>query len=232
MRLYVDADLAAGVAVPLSPGQAHYLRDVMRRGAGTEVSLFNGRDGEWRARLDRLDRKGGAAVPEARTRTQAVTVGPLLVFAPLKKDRVDFLLEKATELGATALQPVLSARTNVERVRAERYRAIVVEAAEQCGRLDLPVLSEPVTLARLLDDWPAGRRLLWADTEGGVPVAALPATADDAILIGPEGGFEAGERALLAGHPGAAAVSLGPRILRAETAAAAALALWQGRFGG
>lgn len=232
IRLFVEGDLAADVAVALPPSQAHYLRDVMRRVAGADVRLFNGRDGEWRAEVARLDRKGGAAVPIERVRAQLATVGPALLFAPLKKDRVDFLLEKATELGATALQPVLTERSVVERVRLERYRAIAIEAAEQCGRLDVPAVAEPMPLGRLLDRWPTGRRLLWADTAAGVAMAALPPAAADALLIGPEGGFSEAERALLARQPGAVALSLGPRILRAETAAAAALALWQGRFAG
>jgi 16S rRNA (uracil1498-N3)-methyltransferase len=231
MRLFIETDLAAGAVVPLSAGQAHYLRDVMRCGGGAEVRLFNGRDGEWRAEIGELDRKGGTARVVEQVRPQVTTVGPALLFAPLKKDRVDFLLEKATELGATALQPVITERTVVERVRAERYRAIAIEAAEQCGRLDLPALAAPVPLRRALDTWPAGRRLLWADTAGGAALATLPAAVDDAVLIGPEGGFTAAEHDLLAIHPGAVAVTLGPRILRAETAAVAALALWQGRFG-
>ncbi|MEQ9638478.1 MAG: 16S rRNA (uracil(1498)-N(3))-methyltransferase [Alphaproteobacteria bacterium] len=227
IRLYVEADLAAGAGVTLAGGQAHYLRQVMRKGAGAEVLLFNGRDGEWRCTVAELDRHGGRVEVGEQRCSQVATVGPALLFAPVKKDRVDFLLEKATELGATALRPVITQRTVVERVNLDRYRAICVEAAEQCGRLDLPDLSEPAPLRQVLDAWPADARLLFADTEGGTPIAGL-AAATDAILIGPEGGFSEPERTLLAT---ATAISLGPRILRAETAAAAALAQWQARFG-
>lgn len=226
IRLYVEADLAAGDGVALAAGQAHYLRQVMRKGAGAEVLLFNGRDGEWRGAVADLGRNGGRIEVEARSREQVGTVGPALLFAPVKKDRVDFLLEKATELGATSLRPVITQRTVIERVNLDRYRAICVEAAEQCGRLDVPALSEPRRLREVLDDWPAAERLLFADTEGGVPIASLP-PANDAILIGPEGGFSEQERGWLAD---ATAISLGPRVLRAETAAAAALAQWQSRF--
>jgi 16S rRNA (uracil1498-N3)-methyltransferase len=232
LRLHVDDDLSAGADVALTPGQAHYLGRVMRRAAGAEVLLFNGRDGEWAATVAALGRDGGRASVTSRRRPQAATVGPALLFAPVKKDRVDFLLEKATELGATALQPVTTERTVVERVKRERYRAITVEAAEQCGRLDLPALAEPRALRQALDGWPAGRRLLFCDPLARRRFADLPAAGDDAILVGPEGGFSDAEAAALRALPASVTVSLGPRILRAETAAVAALALWQGRFGG
>ena len=237
-RLFVDADLSDRGGVMLGRDQARYLGQVMRLGPDDGVSLFNGRDGEWLARVVSLGRNAGALDMVERTRPQAPEPDLWLAFAPVKKTGTDFIVEKATELGASRLLPVLTRRTNVARVKTDRLRANAIEAAEQCERLTVPEVAEPVSLDRLLDAWPADRPLVVADERGGgVPVAkALAALADDGVpphglLIGPEGGFEAAELDRLAALPFAVRVGLGPRILRAETAAVALLACWQAILG-
>ncbi|NNG04262.1 MAG: 16S rRNA (uracil(1498)-N(3))-methyltransferase [Inquilinus sp.] len=230
-RLFVDVPLAAARPVPLAAAQAHYLRAVLRLAPGRRVALFNGVDGEWLARLTALDRRGGSAEPLARRREQTASGDLWLCFAPLKKSATDFVLAKATELGAAVLQPVLTRRTEAARVNLERYRAATVEAAEQCERLDVPAVREPVPLARLLADWPAERALLVCAERGpAMPIAeaaARLAGRPAAILIGPEGGLAQSELDGLGELPFVHGVSLGARILRADTAAAAALACWQ-----
>ncbi|WP_422001088.1 16S rRNA (uracil(1498)-N(3))-methyltransferase [Reyranella sp.] len=238
-RLHVDADLAAGLDVALDEAQAHYLRHVMRRADGAPLLLFNGRDGEWRATLEARGRKAAVARVGERTREQAVEPDLWLCFAPLKRARIDYVAEKATELGVAVLQPVLTHHTIVERVNVERLRANAVEAAEQTERLSVPEVRPPAALASLLDGWPAGRRLLVCDeTGGGPPIAtalsgldAAARAAPWAILIGPEGGFDSGELAHLRRISDVMAVGLGPRILRADTAALAALTCWQALVG-
>ncbi len=234
-RLFVNDDLAAGATPDLTPAQARYLGGVLRLSAGDPVALFNGRDGEWRAVLTTLDRKRGRVVVGARTRSQAAEEGPWLLFAPLKKDRTDFLAEKAVELGASVLWPVRTRHTQSGRVNLGRLRAQCVEAAEQCGRLTLPGLRDPCDLGAALAAWVPARPLVAADESG----AGRP-TADwldghlgppPGLLIGPEGGFGDGELDGLDALPFAVRVSLGPRLLRAETAAVAALAAWQARRG-
>lgn len=238
VRLFVAADLAAGAEVTLLPEQAHYLFTVMRLKAGDQIALFNGRDGEWRARLTPQGRRGGAALIEAQTRAQDRLADLWLLFAPIKRARIDLMAEKAAEMGVAAMRPVLTRHTHVERVNMERLRAHAIEAAEQCGLLTVPRLDAPVRLDPLLDGWPAERRLMFCDEAGGVPPAAAALAAEPgfaqapwAVLIGPEGGFDAAERARLRALPQAVAVSLGPRILRADTAAVAALAIWQSLLG-
>jgi 16S rRNA (uracil1498-N3)-methyltransferase len=228
LRLFVEGDLSAGQAVALSEGQVHYLRHVMRAKSGEAVQMFNGRDGEWRATLALAAKRGGQAVPERQTRAQDTSPDIWLCFAPVKKSPADLIAQKATELGASMLQPVVTRRTIVGRVNVERMRAIAIEAAEQSERLDVPACAEPVALPKLLAAWPPDRRLLFCDEAGGP--ALLDAVKDQppgpwAILIGPEGGFDEAERALIRALPRAIPVSLGPRILRADTAALAALAL-------
>ena len=236
IRLFVAAALKAGAAVPLHPDQSHYAGKVMRLGPGDEVLLFNGRDGEWRARIAVLGRKGGEAVARARTRAQGLEPDAALLFAPLKKTALDFAVEKATELGIAVLQPVLTRRTAVERVNLARLRAQAIEAAEQCGRLTVPEVRPALALERALGDWDGTRRLYVADeTGGGVPAAdaffgAGPA-GRVAFLVGPEGGFERSELDALARLPFVTRIALGPRLLRAETAAIAALACWQALAG-
>lgn len=237
-RLFVEAALAAGDEAPLSDAHAHYLRNVMRRAEDAPLLLFNGRDGEWRASLSLRGKSASARIVE-RTREQTPEPDVWLCFAPIKRARIDFVAEKATELGASVLQPILTRHTAVERVKVDRLRANAIEAAEQTERLFVPEVREPVDLARLIAAWPAGRRLLICDeTGGGPPIAAALGALDEAarrapwaIVIGPEGGFAADELKALRAVPGMLAVGLGPRILRADTAALAALACWQALIG-
>ncbi len=228
IRLFLDRPLAAGLAVDAAPGQAHYLASVMRRGLGEMVSLFNGRDGEWQARIVALRRDRAIFEVERRTREQAPELDHWLVFALLKRDATDLVVQKATELGVAAILPVFSAHTNAGRVNRDRLTAIATEAAEQSERLTVPRVAEPVALASLLDDWPMARALVAAIERAdapGVPLVAGPA----ALLVGPEGGFSVGELDVLRRTPFVVAASLGPRILRAETAAIVGLALLQAR---
>jgi 16S rRNA (uracil1498-N3)-methyltransferase len=232
-RLKVDAPLDTGAEIALEKAQAHYLLHVLRLGAGAEVRLFNGRDGEWRAVIEAAGKRGATLRAEASIRPQAAPPPLVLAFAPLKKDAMDFLVAKATELGATELRPVLTERTETRRINIERIHAQLTEAAEQCERLEVPTIAEPVALAEFLAHWPAESPLWCGDeTGGGEPfAAALGSLARDAgnphgILIGPEGGFTEGELARLAGLAFVRRIDLGPRILRAETAALAALACW------
>ena len=235
IRLFVDAPLAAGASLDVAPAQTHYLRRVMRLGADDTVALFNGTDGEWQARIVPAGRAGCRLDVAARLRPQASGPDLVLAFAPVRHLRLDYLAEKATELGVAALAPVITRRTVPARVNVARMRANAVEAAEQCGRLTVPEILEPAPLAEFLDRIEGRRSLFWAD-EGGSGEAALAAFAaagpgPAALLVGPEGGFDDDERARLAAPAGAAAFDLGPRILRAETAALAALVLWQAACG-
>jgi 16S rRNA (uracil1498-N3)-methyltransferase len=226
-RLFVDAPLAAGSPLTLPPPQSHYLAQVMRRQPGDMVRLFNGRDGEWASRVTSVGKKAVELVPEHVSAPQEAVPDLWLCAAPLKRGRIDWVAEKACELGVARFVPVLTRRTVVDKLNLERLHAHMVEAAEQCGRTALPELAEPVTLAALLKSWPGGRQLIFADETGGVPLASLTLKAPAAILIGPEGGFEPGERAAIAAIAEATAVTLGPRIMRADTAAVAAIAVWQ-----
>lgn len=233
IRLFVEAPLGPGAAVALAPPQAHYLLTVMRLRPGDPALLFNGRDGEWRAVLDGGGRREAAMTCEAETRPQATPPDLWLLFAPLKKARTDFVAEKAAELGARRLLPVLTRFTNAERVNAARLRAHAVEAAEQCGLLSVPEVAEPAPLPEVLAGWDPARALHFCDETlaGAGPAFAEAAPPPAAVLIGPEGGFAPEEAAMLRRLPFARALSLGPRVLRAETAAVAALALWQARAG-
>ena len=228
-RLHAEGELAADAVLPMPPGQAHYLGHVMRRQAGDAVRLFNAHDGEWRARIDTLRRDRGGFRIEARLRPPAPEPGPTLLFAPLKRDATDLVVRMATELGAAALQPVITERTNAARINADRWRAIATEAAEQCERLSLPAIADPLRLPELLGGWDPDRPLLAAiERADAGTIAGWRAGAGDAappaLLIGPEGGFSAAELALLRSRPGVVAVTLGVRILRAETAVSAGLA--------
>lgn len=240
-RLFVESDLAEGTAVALDRGQAHYLAHVMRVHPGDAIALFNGRDGEWQSRVVEAGRNAVSLACEAQLRAQGSEPDVWLAFAPLKKTSTDFLVEKATELGASRLIPVFTRRTVTTRVNAERLTACAVEAAEQCERLSVPEIAEAVPLDKLLAQWPAGRPLLVLDeTGGGHPIASelagMPRESGapwpaHGILIGPEGGFEPSELDGLRKHPFVTPVGVGPRILRAETAAVAALACWQALAG-
>ncbi len=234
-RLFTDAELAAGRRVELDRDQSNYLGNVLRLSAGDNVLVFNGRDGEWRAEVSGRKRLDGLEIVN-QTRPQDSLRDLVYAFAPLKHARLDYMVQKAVEMGASTLQPVLTRFTQVSRVNGERMRANVVEAAEQCGILSIAKVGEPV----LLDSWLTlrdGRRLLvFCDEAVDVadPVAALQAEAQPRgidVLVGPEGGFAEGERRLLLRQPRVLRLSLGPRILRADTAAVAALALVQAVLG-
>lgn len=231
IRLFVADDLGDAVVLALEPGQTHYLTNVMRKGIGDQVLLFNGRDGEWLAQISRLSKKAAVVKLLSLSRRQVVTRDLELLFAPVKKLRLDFLVQKATELGVSSLRPVITARTNA-RVKQDRMIANVVEAAEQSGRLDVPQVMPPVSLAALLEDWPQGRALIFCDEARDAPELskALQASAHKgawSLLIGPEGGFSQEERVALKAFEASMPVSLGPRIMRADTAALAALAVYQ-----
>lgn len=235
IRLFVSADLDEGVAVALDHGQSHYLTSVMRRGVGDELLLFNGRHGEWRAAIEVSGKRGVILRPVALERTQRFGPDVELIVALVKRSRVETIVEKAAELGARAVKLALTERTNAERTRVDRLSAIAAEAAEQTGRLDVPEVHEPVKLGKLIDDWDASRRLLFCD-EAGDAKPVLEALCGQpagpwAILIGPEGGFSPAERERLRNLPYATPATLGPRILRADTAAISALTLWQAAQG-
>lgn len=232
IRLYVDQPLGQGQAVALSQDQAHYLTGVMRLGEGATILLFNGRDGEWRATLARAAKRNALAVCDSQTRPLHLPPDLWLLFAPIKKARTDFIVEKAVELGAARILPVQTRHTNSERIRQDRLQAHAVEAAEQCGATYVPEVTDLHHLDKLLSDWPKDRRLYWCDeTALGQPATLTPATGPAAILIGPEGGFSADEARNLRTRPNVTPLSLGPRILRADTAAVAALTLWQAACG-
>ncbi len=234
VRLFVDAPIAADVELPLETAQCHYLGTVMRLAPGATLAIFNGRDGEWRAAIATLRRGAGTLLPEAQTRPQPAANGPWLLFAPVKSSRTELLIEKACELGAAELWPVTTQYSQSKRVKPERLRAHAIEAAEQCGRLEVPDVHPIAALSAVLEAWPADRRLLFCDESGGPPaLEALSNTppAPWAILIGPEGGFSPEERAGIRSRPYCVPVSLGPRLLRAETAAVASLSLWQAALG-
>ena len=286
-RLYIDAPFSDGARLDLDKDQAHYLVNVMRRSAGDTLRVFNGRDGEWRAEIAEASKRRAALTLRERTRDQVAAPDLHLFFSPVKKARTDFIVEKATELGAAAITPVMTRRTMADRVRTDRLSALVREAAEQTERLDLPAVGEPVSLVQMLKGWDAGRKLIFCDeagdedgapwggeagraqpiletlsafrfpppftgevaeaepkTEGGSarPEHASPPSPASgggkeapsrkwALLIGPEGGFDPEERQLLRGQPFVVPVTLGPRILRADTAVAAAMSVWQAVLG-
>jgi 16S rRNA (uracil1498-N3)-methyltransferase len=269
VRLYVEAPLEQGARVDATEGQAHYLLNVMRAKAGNRVSLFNGRDGEWLGQVVDVSKRSCAFVCEQQSRAQDNASDIWLCFAPIKKTPADYLTQKATELGVSVLQPVITRRTIVSRVNLERMRANAIEAAEQSDRLTVPEIREPISLDKLLANWAAERRILFCDEAGEAPAIAealsyrplkregriaqrsgegsshdvnphptrLRASTSPlqgevfAILTGPEGGFDPAERHAVRAKSFVTAVSLGPRILRADTAALAALAMWQGLVG-
>jgi 16S rRNA (uracil1498-N3)-methyltransferase len=234
-RVYVPDDLRVGVSLTLAEPQAHYLKNVLRLEPGAIVALFNGRDGEWAARVEGFAKRTGRLTMVKQRRPQEPDPDLWLLFAPLKRARVDFLVEKATELGVSRLFPVMTRRTVAERVNLERLRAHAVEAAEQTERLSVPILAEPAQLDQVIARWPAGRRLLLCDESGSaLPIAAaLQEFRADAwaVLVGPEGGFAETELDALRKLAFVSPVGLGPRVLRADTAALAALAVLQALAG-
>ncbi len=228
-RLFVETPLAGGIEVPVGGNQAHYLISVMRLKVGDPVKLFDNLTGEWLAEVAILGRRDLILRIDGKLRAREAVPDLWLLAAPIKKARIDLVAEKACELGVDVFQPVLTRRTIVDRINTDRLRAQMIEAAEQCGRTALPDIREPLKLTALLRDWPADRALYFADESGGVPFAPGPGPA--AILIGPEGGFDPDERDAVRAVPQAIGVSLGPRILRAETAAIAALSIWMAAAG-
>ncbi|QIR83964.1 16S rRNA (uracil(1498)-N(3))-methyltransferase [Paracoccus sp. AK26] len=233
IRLFIDHPLGAGQPVPLDGDQAHYLSGVMRLAPGDLIEVFNGRDGAWSACLVAASKRGGLLDVLEQVAPQRDPPDLWLLFAPIKKARTDFIVEKAAEMGAARIQPVQTDHTNSDRIRRDRLQAHAVEAAEQCGGTFVPPVADLVPMSRLLDGWDASRRILWADEAMAGPsqtLAGLP-RGPWAILIGPEGGFSEAERGRLSSLPYVSRISLGPRILRADTAAVAALALWQAALG-
>jgi len=230
-RLYVTAPLAPGAWVELSAGQAHRLRAVLRLSTGAAIAAFNAADGEWLCRIVELGKSGGRLVVELRLRSAGAEPDLWLLFAPIKRARLDWLVEKATELGVSALMPLWTARTQAERLNLERLRAHAVSASEQSERLSVPELHLPEMLDWVLAAWPAGRRLFVCDETGaGEPIGTAVARLSlgpAALLIGPEGGFDQTELDALGKLSFVSRVALGPRVLRAETAAVAALAVFQ-----
>ena len=234
IRLFLDQVLSPGARLEPSPDQARYLTGVMRQGVGDEVLLFNGRDGEWRARLAEVSKRSCVLEAVERTREQAGTPDLELVVALVKRARLETVVEKAAELGCRRVRLAISRRTQADHTRVDRLQAIAVEASEQTGRLDVPEIVAPEKLDRILDAWPQDRRLMFSDEGGDVRPAleALPREAAPwSILIGPEGGFAPEERERLRASSFVTPVGLGPRILRADTAAISALTLWQAALG-
>ena len=240
-RLFVEVPLAAGVMVPLERDQTNYLVNVLRMKPGAPVLVFNGRDGEWRAELVQAGKKSFALGLAVRTREQTPAGDLDYLFAPLKHARLDYMVQKAVELGASRLQPVQTRHTQSERINLARMRANAIEAAEQCGILSIPEIAAPISFAAFASQWEASRLLVFCDEDADVkdPAAALGAAraggiagaAPVSVIVGPEGGFADEERATLMGLPNVVRLALGPRILRADTAAVAALALVQSVLG-
>ncbi|GJE17547.1 16S rRNA (uracil(1498)-N(3))-methyltransferase [Methylobacterium marchantiae] len=238
-RLFVEPDLREGTILPLERAQANYLLNVLRRGPDDPVLVFNGRDGEWRTRIAQSGRKSAELVVVERLRPQPERADLHYLFAPLKTARLDYLAQKAVEMGAGTIRPVFTRYTQGERINGDRLRANAIEAAEQCGILAIPDLPQAVRLPVALAELDPGRLLVFCDEDAPVadPVAALRGVADPAappplaVLIGPEGGFSEEERAMISARPNTVALSLGPRILRADTAAVVALALVQSVLG-
>ena len=238
IRLCVDHPLGEGQSLPLTEAQAHYLFGVMREGAGTEVLVFNGRDGEWRAEVTTAGKRGGILTCKDQTRPQGSGTDLWLLFAPVKKARTDFIVEKSVELGVLKIMPIQTDFTNAERIRQDKAEAHVREAAEQCETTVIPEVLPLAPLGKVLVGWDPARRILWAD-ESGARSGVSGATADFAklpkgtyaLLIGPEGGFSEKERDKLRALSFVTPVALGPRILRAETAALSLIVLWQAHMG-
>lgn len=234
-RLHVTESLAEGSAIFASPEQLNYLANVLRMGEGAEVLLFNGRDGEWKAQLSLPAKKKLILTPFEQTREQPNHPDLIFLFAPLKVGRLDYLVQKAVEMGAGSIQPVLTQHTQLQKVGVERLQSNVIEAAEQCGILSIPKVHTPLKLETLLAGWDSSRRIIFCDEDAATnnPVGKLGAIREKhlAVLIGPEGGFSEGERTMLRALEHVTAIPLGPRILRADTAAVAALAVVQAILG-
>lgn len=239
VRLFVEDKLFSGSTVLLDRDQSHYLANVMRKKQGDEILLFNGKNGEWKATISAVEKRAVSLTIDQQSREQEQEPDLWLAFAPIKKARLDFMAQKATELGVSSLTPVMTRRTIVDRVKTDRMRANAVEAAEQCERLSIPLINEAAKLDEFLTSLPLDRKLMFCDENktGEETHRALCSASDKtspgpwAILIGPEGGFDADERRKIRAHPSCVPVSLGPRVLRADTAAMAAISLWQSAIG-
>ncbi|HEX5259785.1 MAG TPA: 16S rRNA (uracil(1498)-N(3))-methyltransferase [Sphingomicrobium sp.] len=229
-RLFVRQPLGEGAAVELNPAQAHYLGNVLRLDAGANLLVFDGMSGEWLARISASAKKRMSLTVERLTRQPEIIPDVWLAFAPIKRTQTDWLVEKATELGAARLVPVMTQRTVAERVRLDRLESIAIEAAEQCGRTRVPQIAEPMPLRHFVEERDRARHFYFADEGGGEPMAAAFREGPAVLLVGPEGGFTDEERSFVRGS-GAVAISLGPRILRAETAALAALSAYMALAG-
>jgi len=235
-RLYVEQKLSEGASIETTPAQANYLLNVLRMGRGDEILLFDGEHGEWLAQIAMVGKRRCALEVCVQTRPQASGPDIHYLFAPVKRARLDFMVEKATELGASAIRPVITRRTIVSRIRQERMRANVIEAAEQCGILRVPKVFEPVKMETVLSQWDDNRLIIYCDEEAPV-TSPLEAMSDItintpcAVLIGPEGGFDPKEREMLRGLGAVLPISLGPRVMRADTAAVAALTLVNATLG-
>lgn len=233
-RLYTAQTLTLGAQVELPKEQAHYLSTVLRKAVGDSVRVFNGEQGEFRAAISAASKKGVTLHVEEQLRAPVPMPDVHVLFAPIKRARTEFILEKATELGASQLRPVITARTQFPKLRMDRARAQIIEAAEQTERLDIPQISAPQKLGAILSGWDSSRTLFFADEAGDCPMAQTvfaKASGSAALLVGPEGGFSDHERAQIRGCDFALPVSLGPRILRADTAALSMLTLWQAAQG-
>lgn len=235
-RLYLDAPMALASVIALDKAQAHYLGTVLRKSVGDSVRIFNGREGEWRAEITSLDKKRGELKAIEQLRLAQSCPDIWLCFAPVRKHRNSFIFEKGTELGVSRFQPVVTARTQFPKMKMDKDKAQIIEAAEQTERLDIPIVRAGVTLTELLSGWDKARTLIFADEAGDAQKAealmsTLSPAAPCAILIGPEGGFTPEERESLRSKPYVRPVSLGPRILRADTAALSLLTLWQSHLG-
>ena len=232
VRIYVEHPLGEGQSIALARDQAHYLFSVMRLAVGDFVSVFNGNDGEWEAEVAVAGKRGGALMCRIQSADQRHPPDLWLLFAPIKKARTDFIVEKAAEMGAARIVPVRTEFTDAERIKRDRLQAHAIEAVEQCGGTSVPRVEEMSALARILAAWPEGRRLMFCDEAlAGKGVNLSGASGPWAILIGPEGGFSEAERGMIGAMPQTVAVSLGPRVLRADTAAVAAMTLWQSSLG-
>ncbi len=238
-RLFVEDSLGVGLNVNLGNAHDHYLKNVLRLKVAAEVALFNGRDGEWHGKLKSIRKSGVIVNLVEMVYPQPYDVGPALMFAPVRRGPMEIMVQKATELGVTHLQPMITEFTDVERFNVDRMRVTAIEAAEQCGRMSVPLIEEPQPMNEILAQWPNGRRLLFAAESGSVrPISEVlggfkdHSTPDQwTIGVGPVGGFSPAEHVLLRNLPFVVAVGLGPRLLKAETAALAALSCWQSVLG-
>lgn len=239
-RLFVETALNSGASFSLSPDHAHFLRSVLRLAPGAKLALFNGQDGEWLAELEAIGKKQASVTVLDQRREQARIIPLHLIFAPIKKTPLDFLIQKSVELGVTELHPIITDRTQGDRLNAERLKSQTIEAAEQCERLEIPTVHPICKLEAMLADWPEDRPLfVCAESGEAVPITdalitqkhAISEKSGNGLMTGPEGGFSERELVILRERSFVTLVGLGPRILRAETAALAALALWQGIIG-